>query len=89
MSRSRMTAVGISIGLALLLTLPDQGLAQGAPYRMRFPTSSLGGGRPGASVRPPRLVGSPDDTGQPSDGLNRRRSDFYQDFGLVLRFLRL
>jgi hypothetical protein len=50
MLRPRSAAVGVCVGLTVLLTLPDHGLAQSVPgYRMRVPA--------GASVRPPRLTG--------------------------------
>ena len=52
----RFAAVAVCFALTVLLTIPDNGLAQRVPgYRMRVPTgSSLGG----ASVRPPRLTGT-------------------------------
>jgi hypothetical protein len=54
MRRPRLAAVAVCFALTALLTLPDDGLAQGAPgYRMRVPT----GGSLGGSVRPPRLTG--------------------------------
>jgi hypothetical protein len=79
--RLRTSVVGVSIGWALLLTSLDQVVGQSAPYRMRFPTSGLGGGRPATAVRPPRLTGSPDDSQRPPDGSFPRRSFPYADFG--------
>jgi hypothetical protein len=80
--RLRTWVVGVSVGWALLLTSLDQAVAQSAPYRMRFPTSGLGGGRPPtAAVRPPKLVGSPDDTQRPPDGSFPRDSFPFADFG--------
>ena len=79
--RSRTWAVGVTVGWALLLASLDQAVGQSAPYRMRFPTSGLGGGRPAPAVRPPRLTGSPDDTQRPPDGSLPRRAFPYADFG--------
>jgi hypothetical protein len=80
--RSGITAVGVSFGLAALLIIPNSGLAQNLPgYRMRLPTgSSFSGTVP--SVRPPRLVGSPDRSLTSPGGVSRRQNFFpYQDFG--------
>src|SRR5215203_4276872 len=80
--RLRTWVVGVTAGGALLLAGLDQAMGQSAPYRMRFPTSGLGGGRPpAAGVRPPKLIGSPDDTQRPPDGSLPRRSFPYADFG--------
>ena len=67
------------LGLAVLLALPDDGLAQG--YRMRVPT----GGHLGTAARPPRLAGTPPSTVAPPGGFSRRRLvDPYPYFGLYL-----
>ena len=51
MWRPCFVAVGVCFGLTVLLTIPEDGLAQSVPgYRMRVPS--------GASVRPPRLTGT-------------------------------
>jgi hypothetical protein len=80
--RLRTWVVGVSVGWALLLASLDQAVAQSAPYRMRFPTTGLGGGRPAtAGVRPPKLIGSPDDTQRPPEGSFPRGAFPYADFG--------
>ena len=62
MGRSRFAAVAVCFALTALLTLPENGLAQSMPgYRMRGPTA-VPLGRTGASVRPPRLTGTPPNT---------------------------
>jgi hypothetical protein len=79
MWRRGFVAVGVCLWLAVLLTLADTALAQGVPgYRMRMPT----GGSLGASVRPPRLTGSPPSTLDPFGKRPRRRSFItYWPFG--------
>jgi hypothetical protein len=86
MRRPRFAAVAGCFAMTVLLTIPNNGLAQGVPgYRRRVPTgSSLGGqlGPAGASVRPPRLTGSPPSTLDPFGKEFRRRSFItYWPFG--------
>ena len=71
MWRPRFAAAAVCLGLTVLLTIPDNGLAQSVPgYRMRMPIGvSLG-----VPVRPPRLTGITPSTLDPVGEQLRRRS---------------
>src|SRR5215208_5338655 len=74
--------VAVSICLAMLLGIPSTGLAQSIPgYRMRFPLGAPFGGQLGASVRPPRLTGSPNGLDMPGAPFRRQFVYPYQNFG--------
>ena len=77
MPSPRIATVGVFFGLAVVLTMPNNGLAQG--YRIRVLT---GGHLGAAGVRPPRLTGTTPSTLDPSGGFSRRRlADPFQHFG--------
>jgi hypothetical protein len=83
MLRLRFAAVGVSFWLTVLLTAPQNGLAQSVPgYRMRAPIGAPHGRHFGPSVRPPRLTGFPDGTLNVPGRRFRRHFVFpYQNFG--------